>query len=203
MVGRARGRPLRAAAMLAALAATACDPISLREEDPAAGLNGGFEVVRPVRKVEGARQGLPVNWYFHAKPLLNGDATLSFDREGAAEGTQALQLAVEKTDSVAGRRTVGLFQVVPAEEGRNYRVAFRLRISGARAIVIARSENASAATSGRVGAFEETDAPADSWREVQWVYSVPEGYDNIRFELNVVRPGTLWLDDVRIEEVGG
>jgi hypothetical protein len=180
---------------------TACNPISLREVDEAAGPNGGFEVVRPIRGVDGAPEGLPVNWYFYAKPLLEGRARLTLDRNDPAEGLQSLHLAVEETDSVAVRRTGGLFQVFPAIAGRNYRVSFRMKIAGARAIVMVRSESVSAATEGRVAAFDETDAPADAWRAFQWVYTVPEGYDNLRFELNVVRPGSLWLDDVRIEEI--
>ena len=27
-------------------------------------------------------------------------------------------------------------------------------------------------------------------------------YENTRFELTILRPGTLWIDDVRIEETG-
>ncbi|HSM37683.1 MAG TPA: hypothetical protein VK837_14875, partial [Longimicrobiales bacterium] len=120
---------------------TACDPISLREVDEAAGPNGGFEVVRPIRGVDGAPEGLPVNWYFYAKPLLEGGARLTLDRSDPAEGLQSLHLAVEETDTVAVRRTAGLFQVFPATAGGNYRVSFRMKIAGARAIVVVRSES--------------------------------------------------------------
>ncbi len=41
------------------------------------------------------------------------------------------------------------------------------------------------------------------WREFIYTYTVPEHYSNIRFELNVLAPGTLWVDDVRIEPASG
>jgi hypothetical protein len=45
-------------------------------------------------------------------------------------------------------------------------------------------------------------SPADgAWREYVYTYTVPANYSNVRFELNVVAPGTLWVDDVRIERL--
>lgn len=195
------GLPAAAAASLL-LAIVACDPVTLREENEAAGFNGGFEVVQPVRGIDGARQGLPANWYFHAKPLLEGDAELSFDAAGPSGGGRSLRLAVQKADSVAGARTTGLFQVVPARPLGTYRVGFSLKIRDARALVVIRSESASEATPGRVQVYDEEHTGRDTWRRFEYVYSVPEGFENIRFELNVIRRGTVWLDDVRIEEIG-
>jgi hypothetical protein len=36
-----------------------------------------------------------------------------------------------------------------------------------------------------------------------YTYTVPAHYSNIRFELNVMAPGTVWVDDVRIEPLPG
>jgi len=194
-------RPPAAAAASFLVVLAACDPISLREENEAAGFNGGFEVVQPVRGMDAAPQGLPANWYFHAKPLLEGDAFLSLDPAGPPEGGRSLRLDVQEADSVAGARTTGLFQVVPARPLGSYRVGFSLKIRDARALIVIRSENASEATQGRVQAFDEEHTGRDTWRRFEYVYSVPEGFENIRFELNVIRPGTVWLDDVGIEEI--
>lgn len=195
------GLPAAAAASLL-LAVAACDPVSLREENEAAGFNGGFEVVQPVRGIDGARQGLPANWYFHAEPLLEGDAELSLDAtDPFGGGGRSLRLDVQEADSVAGAHTTGLFQVVPARALGTYRVGFSLKIRDARALVVIRSESASEATPGRVEAYDEVHTGRDTWRRFEYVYSVPEGFENIRFELNVIRPGTVWLDDVGIEEI--
>ena len=43
----------------------------------------------------------------------------------------------------------------------------------------------------------------DTWREFVYTYTVPAHYSNIRFELNVMAPGTVWVDDVRIEPLPG
>ena len=179
----------------------ACDPISLREQNEAAGFNGGFEVVQRVKGVDGVQGGLPANWYFNAEPLHEGDAEVALDGHEPVEGLHALRFEVHEADSVAGAHTAGLFQVVPAEPLRTYRVSFWLKIRGARALVVVRSENASSATPGRVQVFDEAVAGPEKWRRFEYVYGVPEGFDNIRFQLNVTRPGTLWLDDVRIEEI--
>lgn len=181
----------------------ACDPISLREQDDAAGLNGGFEVVQQSRGIEGVKGALPVNWYFHGRPLQNGDAELSLDPLDPPEGRQSLRLDVHEADSVGGERTAGFFQVVPAEPLATYRVALWLKIRGARALVLIRSESASEATQGRVQPHDEAATGPDTWRRFEYIYGVPEGFDNIRFELDVTRPGTVWVDDVRIEEVAG
>ena len=47
---------------------------------------------------------------------------------------------------------------------------------------------------------EETGT--NTWRQFEYIYAFPEMDDHIRIELNIVQPRTLWLDEVRIEEVG-
>ena len=47
----------------------------------------------------------------------------------------------------------------------------------------------------------ETDT--EEWRRFRYVYKVPETDGSLRFELRVVRPCTLWIDDVRIERAEG
>ncbi len=193
----------RTAVAAASLLLGACDPISLREVDEAAGLNGGFEAVVPLRGVDGVHGGIPVNWYFHGRPLQNGAAELTLDTESPPEGRYSLRLDVQEADSVAGARTPGFFQVVPAEPQVTYRISFWLRIRDARVLLVLRSESASEATRGRAQPLDEAAAGADRWRRFEYIYSVPEGFQNIRFELDVTRPGTVWVDDVRIEDVTG
>ncbi|MEN8376635.1 MAG: hypothetical protein ABFS34_14405 [Gemmatimonadota bacterium] len=43
----------------------------------------------------------------------------------------------------------------------------------------------------------------DEWRRFDYAYAIPEGYDNLRIELNVLTPGTVWVDDLRVEPAGG
>ena len=47
----------------------------------------------------------------------------------------------------------------------------------------------------------ETDTV--TWRQFRYVYTVPETDGSLRFDLRIMRPCTLWIDDVRIEQVEG
>ncbi len=49
--------------------------------------------------------------------------------------------------------------------------------------------------------LDEEETGTDVWRQFEYVYDFPATDDTIRFELGIMRPGTLWIDDVRIEEV--
>lgn len=43
-----------------------------------------------------------------------------------------------------------------------------------------------------------------NWRQVEWQYQIPEDMDRLRLELNVLSPGSLWIDDVKVSvTVGG
>jgi hypothetical protein len=168
--------------------------ISVRERDPAAGLNGGFEVVRA---------GYPVNWSFYKRPLDDGDAEIALDSTQPVGGAQSLRLRVHRAEPGDGRRDPGLFQVVDAETGRTYRVTCWLRNEGSRIRLEISSEKPESRADGRVvDVIDSGRAAEGEWTELTYRYTVPEGYANIRFEIAALAPGTFWIDDVRIEPEG-
>ena len=48
----------------------------------------------------------------------------------------------------------------------------------------------------------ETEMGTNSWRQFEYTFITSETDPRIRFQLNLLQPGTLWIDDVRIEEIG-
>lgn len=169
--------------------------LSTRESDEAAGFNGSFEVVK---------SGYPANWNVYHRPLDAGDAELSFDPAEPIDGTQSLKMLVHRVDPSGGWRSPGLFQVTEAQTGHSYRVSFWLKNHGSRIRLVIDSETAdSREPRNPIREIIDAESTDDTWREFVYTYTVPAHYSNIRFELNVMAPGTVWVDDVRIEPLSG
>ena len=169
--------------------------LSRREKNETAGFNGSFEVVQ---------SGYPANWYVYHRPLDDGDAELSFDMAASIDGAQSLKILVHRADPSGGWRSPGLFQVTEAQTGQAYRVSFWLRNRGSRIRLLIDSETAdSREPRNPIREIIDAESTDDTWREFVYTYTVPAHYSNIRFELNVVAPGTLWVDDVKIEPMPG
>lgn len=184
--------PGTAAAALMSLIVAGCTPISVIERDARAGCNEGFET---------ARRGLPVNWYVYAPPMKKGDVDVSLDETEAIEGKRSLRLEVHRPASTPGWRAPGLFQVRPATAGRSYRVSWWLKNRGCTIVVSVRSEEPLTASPPQRTVLRPADTGNDVWRRFECVTTVPAPYENVRFELSVREPGTLWIDAVRIEDV--
>jgi|TARA_Y100000310_G_scaffold327633_1_gene394296 hypothetical protein len=192
------------AAMAVAAFLSGCIRFSVMQEDPSVGFNGGFEV---------ARAGLPVNWFF---PRIKdkGDVEISLDTLDAVEGRQSLKLVVRKVDSVRGGWAMpGLFQVRPARPGSTYRISFWRRNRGCRIRVTIRNEGKDplfgpsdavkkdlAAHPRIVVVLAEEETGTRTWRQFDQAFALPQLDDHIRFELHIMEPGTLWVDDIQIQE---
>jgi len=168
--------------------------LSRRETDPAAGFNGSFEVMK---------SGYPANWYIHHTPLEKGDATLDFDEADPVDGARSLRIVVKTDKPLAGWRAPGLFQVTDAEEGATYRVSFWLKNEGCDNRLLITSETPESREPRTP--ITETLGPEQTgegdWKQFAYDYTVPPHYSNIRFELTVGTPGTVWIDNVRIERL--
>ena len=168
-----------------------CSPLSESVSEPVAGLNGGFEVVR---------EGLPAGWNVYTPRTVPGaEFELALDEVERREGERALRFDVATCGDEGGWRSPGLSRELEVEPGATYAVSFQVKCEGCRW---------SAAWGGvdaRTGELERTDAsPCEEgeWRRVEERYTVPERYGRMRFQFNVLSPGRMWLDDVRIERVG-
>ena len=176
--------------VLAGLVAGACTHYTIREEREALGFNGSFEITSG---------RLPINWYFYYPPIRRGQADVSIDTARAVDGKQSVMIVARETDPDGGWRSAGMFQVAPAEPLTTYRVSYWLRNQDAtiRVGVVSEQPMESPPPEERILTPQETGAA--NWQKFETRYTVPAGYDNIRFELNVLEPGTVWIDQVRIE----
>ena len=184
---------LAIAVLLAVATLSGCYRMSVRQQSDTAGFNGGFEI---------HRAGLPVNWYFHRPPLKRVDMEVSLDASDPVEGRQSLKVVVHRVGDEVGWRAPGLFQVSNADPVGAYRVSFWCRNAGCVFSVRLSSEQPKTASGGVEMTLDDANTSPDAWQRFELDYTVPEAYDNIRFQLGVSKPGTFWIDDIRIEAVG-
>ena len=160
--------------------------MSIQEVDEAAGFNGSFEFVK---------SGYPANWYFSRRQLENGDCEITFDTADKVDGTQSLRFVVRKANPGGGWPSPGLFQSLPAQEGRAYRISFWLKTREA----VIRLRICSEALNPSPNPIIDSINAEDGWRQFVYTYTVPARHDSIRFEINIIAPGTAWIDNVRID----
>ena len=177
--------------VLASLAVgIACTHYTIREEREALGFNGSFEITSG---------RLPINWYFYYPPIRKGQADVSIDTARAVDGKQSVMIVAREADPEGGWRSAGMFQVSPAEPLTTYRVSYWLRNQGATVRVGVGSEQPMESPPPGERILTPRETGTANWVKFEISYTVPAGYDNIRFELNVVAPGTVWIDQVKLE----
>lgn len=172
--------------------------------DGPVGSNGSFEIVR---------DGLPANWVIGRYALRDGDAEFSIDTTDAVDGKQSLKFVVHRVDG-GPRQVPWLFQTGAAVPGATYAVSFWLKSTACVVNVEIRNEGkdrlfglsdaekkdyAAHPPVKRVIGGGDTDP--ERWRQFRYVYTTPETDGSLRFELRIMRPCTLWVDDVRVETV--
>jgi len=162
--------------------------------------NPGFE--------SGPPDALPAGWTWQMKPK---ESTAAWTVDTAAEGDRSLRMTGGVGQEANGRdfppQIVSTeFEVQP---GQHYRLAARLKAesAGAKAAVMLQSYIAGA----YIWASSPAETTADSdWKECAFVFRVPapgdRGYHEqmkkFRIRIDFREPsGTLWVDDVRLQEI--
>lgn len=178
--------------VLTLLVAAACTPMSNHAEDATAGMNGGFEFTD---------RGLPVNWLVYCPETIpEGTYDLSFDRTEFKEGEQSLKFAVHECSTTGGWHSPGLSQEYAAFPGASYRIRFWIRSDGCDFLVRVGGVDAWTGAYAVVASAAAGEGD-DVWRRIEHVYTVPDRYERIRFELSIRSPGTLWIDGVTIDRI--
>lgn len=157
-------------------------------EDKTLGQNGSFEH---------SKDGIPYNWQLYTKQTVpSGDFDILLDPSGAKEGDQSLSFKVRECDSTGGWRSPGIAQQMNAIPGETYQISFWIKNQGStyRAKI-----SGIAATTGKPELIVQTDETNNDWKHYEYTYTIPEKMNAIRFEFNVIKPGTVWIDDVKIE----
>jgi hypothetical protein len=178
------------------IVSTACNqvyqypPKSEIIEDESAGMNGGFEYTN---------SGLPVNWYFYTPTTVpDSDFEIMIDTSDFPEGKQSLKFIVRNCSPAGGWYSPGFCNQFPADPGGTFRVSFWIKNQGSYFYIKIGGINSSA---GQYKTIVETNEEIDPWRNFEYNYVVPEGMNEIRFEVNILKPGVFWIDDIRINRV--
>ncbi len=154
-------------------------------------MNGGFEHTQ---------SGLPVNWLVYSPSTIpTGDYELLFDQADFKEGTQSLKFLVHECSSTGGWYSPGIAQEYPVTPGASYLISFWIKNQGSEWVV--QFAGVAPKTGAPYEIIDSSNVTADSWRRVERQYTIPQKYKSIRFELTIRSPGTVWIDDVRIEPV--
>ena len=178
------------AAIVAATSTGCFKKMSESVEDESAGMNGGFEVTQ---------SGLPVNWLVYAPttiPVRNYE--LVFDTVEPKEGKQSLKFLVHECSSTGGWHSPGISQEYSAIPGDTYKVSFWVKNDGSefRAKI-----GGVSAIEGQYETVVESSEPIPEWKKFEHDYRMPMEFETIRFELIVLKPGSFWIDDIKIEGI--
>lgn len=167
-----------------------CNQMSETIEDSSAGFNGGFETTQ---------SGLPVNWQFYTtKTTGNGEFEIATDQADFKEGKQSLCFSVASCSPEGGRFSPGLAKQISVQSNKSYKLSFWIKNKGCEVNI---SAGPISATTGEVKSIFKSNENIIEWKYQEFTILIPEPYDQLRFELTILKPGKFWIDDVKIESI--
>jgi hypothetical protein len=168
-----------------------CTRMSKEFRDTDAGMNGSFEITK---------SGLPVNWLVYTQETIpEGDYDLIIDTTEYKEGKQSLKFLVRECSPGGGWYSPGFCNEYEANPGEIFRISFWVRNHGSEFIIIIGGVSVS---KGEYDTIVKSQETIDAWQLFEYYYTIPEKMKAIRFEMNILQPGTFWIDDLKIEKVG-
>ena len=162
---------------------------SLQEVDKSAGLNGGFEV---------SKNNLPVNWLMYTpKTVPDADFVIVLDKNIYKEGKQSLKFDVKKCTSIGGWCSPGFTnEFFEVREG-SYKLSFWIKNEGSTFKI---SAGGVSVKKGDMTTLIEEKKQIIEWKRLEYQIDVPKDRW-LRMELNILQPGTFWIDDIKIEKI--
>jgi hypothetical protein len=161
-------------------------PTSKTSRNPAAGINGSFEITN-------TKSGLPANWSFYT-PKTAGAYAIVLDKTDPHEGNQSLQLLV-RTPTMPGQRPPGFFKEFPdTKPGETYKITFWAKNVGSEFAFTARGVSA---FGGEQGVQIKSKETIQEWRRFEITHTIPPKM-RLRLELDILQPGDFWIDDLQI-----
>ena len=167
-----------------------CGSDELSIGDSASGLNGGFETTE---------HGYPVNWAFFPNPETDSALQVVLDSEDVAEGAHSLKVVVGPSEVLPAIRS----RRIPVQPGRDYRLAMSVKNEGCDIQVNRIVQGPHGKTVHRRDMIISTSASLPEWETFEEILSVAPDEGNVVLVVMLGASGTVWLDDVRVEEVAG
>jgi hypothetical protein len=167
------------------------NPFSIIMTDEFTGFNGSFEVVK---------EGMPVNWYVYKTTLDTSQTQIIYDTILPREGKQSLKLIIDSCSPVGGWHSPGIFQEMDVDTGSVYKVSCWIRNQGCSYKLRLDGFKQGCTTAPAEQKWIDFNENIDEWKNFEYTFTFSEGRDRFRFELNILSPGTLWIDDIRIEK---
>ena len=170
-----------------------CNKMSEKVIDKTAGLNGSFEV---------SKNGLPVNWLMYTpNTVQDADFHIILDKEIFKEGKQSLKFDVERCSSTGGWKSPGFtnefFEIGRYQGEGRYKLNFWVKNAGTEFSITA---GGVAAKEGNMTTLIREHEQIDDWKLLEYEIDVPKDRW-LRMQLNILQPGTFWIDDIRIEKI--
>jgi hypothetical protein len=166
-----------------------CNPFSTMIKDDNNKMNGSFETVK---------ENLPVNWYYYSPDKVpNSDFDIISDNNEFKEGNKSLKFIVRKCEPIGGWHSTGFFQDFNALHNETYKVSFWVINKGCEFKIALQSSE-----EGKGGPYETVLQTKDTileWKYFEFQFKTAPAIDMIRFEANILSPGTIWFDDIKIE----
>ena len=170
-----------------------CKQFSEKVVDQSAGLNGGFEV---------SKNNLPVNWLMYTpKTVSNADFVIVLDTSAFKEGKQSLRFDVKKCTSDGGWGSPG-FTSEFTEAGRfkgegRYKLSFWIKNNRTKYSI---SAGGVEEQKGDMKTLLLGNDQIDDWHLFEYEIDIPKDRW-LRMELNILQPGTFWIDDIKVEKI--
>ena len=168
-----------------------CKPMSITIKGDDCKMNGDFEIIE---------KGLPVNWTYYAPETVpNSEFKIICDSTLFNKGERSLKFQIDTCESVGGWLSPGFFKEFKVVPGETYKVSLWVINKSCKFKV--KVETGMKGNPGISETFIQTQEMFSEWKYFEHDIQIPMTNDNIRFEVNILSPGSIWFDDIRIEGV--
>ena len=151
------------------------------------GLNGSFETTDA---------GYPVNWAFFPNPESGDLFSVSVDQAKAQQGEQSVKLTADQGETIVGLRS----RRIPVEPGKTYQISFAVQNDGCELQVRRIVQDGSGTDNRRSDIIVDTAAVSSDWEIFEETLLISEGEKSVVLVFLAKGPGTIWVDNVQVEE---
>lgn len=167
-----------------------CNPYSITIEGEDNKMNGSFETVK---------KSLPVNWHFYSpEKVPDSDFEIISDTNELKEGNKSLKFLVRKCTPYGGWYSPGFFQDFNALHNETYNVSFWAINKGCEYKIILECDEKGNKGPNAIETYLQAKDTFTEWKYYEYQFKTAPTIDMIRFEINILSPGTIWFDDIKI-----